>query len=507
MVMKSLFTTKPNSLLHRRRTDVASVSSDGGQVPFTFDPLLQPRIVVQVLINGQAPLPFWIDTGLNTGVIIDAQVAAALRLMPQSGAPEINLGAIRARRTDLTSLSFVAATSAEVASENVSATISPTDIKTDIKTAMIGDITILRPNLTGQSVAGLIGIKALCRSAVRLDFVTGMMTLNAPTPEFPHLRTACLPMHQSVGDGRYFVLVGLPEGATAELLIDTGAEGTGIPMAVAQHLHSLRSKAVGMATAYGMSISPMLLLPSLSLGECVLERVAVVSLPHVPSGYPLGIDLLARFCVTLDFPQRRLYLQRPTPETIHPRLDGYTGIDLVEQDGEFRVAAVEGESPAHQIGIVAGDTVKRIDGLSLEGLSFLAARRLVNGFAGTWAELEMVAADGRCYAGRLTRRSEFSRPALPIEGLFLRMPAQRPMEVIGALPGCPGDQAGLQPGDIVMEFNGHLTATISTETLAVEFRQPRLTLKIRRGGAETLVTISIAVTQSDSETQADGNAQ
>lgn len=82
-------------------------ASPGFAVPFTFDPLLQPQIIVQIRIDGQAPLPFLVDTGLNAGLLIDTQATQKLHLQCDTAAPVISIGKIDARRTHLNSVSFL----------------------------------------------------------------------------------------------------------------------------------------------------------------------------------------------------------------------------------------------------------------------------------------------------------------------------------------------------------------------------------------------------------------
>jgi predicted aspartyl protease len=544
--MKSLMARLSSGFLHQGRADVEGMNPievdtrSGCPVPFTFDPILQPGIIVQVSVNGHAPLPFWIDTGLSSGLLIDTQTAATLQLTPATDIPATKIGAIRARRTCLDSVALIGATPAESV---------PLD---DPGTVLIGDLAVLRPHSIGEPVAGLLGIQALAGNVVCFDFAAHTMTFSRrqsalpsgmsvsgmavreqtatgpmgetgdspaardsqdrcqdPRPRLQALRKACLPMTQHPGDERYYVQVTLQPGVITELLLDTGAEGTSIPIPVAERLHALGSKPVGMATAYGMSITPMLLLPSLSLGDCTLHNVAVTSLPQMPAGFPLGIDLLARFRVTLDFPQRRLVLENPlerAQQDCQDRQDGYTGIRLIAEGNRFVVAAVDADSPAQRAGIRAGDLVRRIDGQTLDVLPLLTAHRLLNGFADTYARLTLQDAAGAHYVASFVRRSEFARPSLPIDGLCLLIRAHRPMEVIGLLRDSVGAQAGLRQGDIVQEFNGHPTQGITSEILAVEFRMPQLTLKVRRAGVKDPLAFTLTTSQNKSNISADSES-
>jgi predicted aspartyl protease len=504
---QALSTTALLDLTHRNRNGALGTAASTrntqpeSQIPFTFDPLLQPKIIVQVRINGRAPLPFWVDTGLNAGVIIDTRAAAQLGLKPIPHAREISLGPIKAWPCGLNSASFVGADATDIIPIS------------GIRSALVGDLTVFRPSLNREPIAGMIGILALCEHAVNFDFSSRLITLCHETGlRFSSARYA-IPMNQRPGDGRYFVTVTLQRGIATELLLDTGAEGTSISASVAQRLCPLAVKSVGMGTAYGRSITPMLLLPSIRIGDCEIAPAAVTSMPQTPVGFPLGIDLLSRFHMTMDFPNRRLLLDRPAGTDVQVPLDGYTGIHLATENNRETVGApgplqtdnassqhpcgwlvdsIDTDSPAHHAGVKVGDRIQGVDGRSLAGIPFLTARRLLNGHGQTDVKLTLLRVDGKRHTATFSRANEFVRSGLPIDGLFLHLCAHRPMEIVGLLQGCPGEQAGLRQGDIVLEFNGHPTSEISSEVLAVEFRKPLLRMKVLRQGSAVPMTITLA---------------
>ena len=366
--------------------------SPGVTVPFTFDPLLQPRIVVQLRINGHGAMPFLVDTGLNAGLLIDTQAARQLQLPTDEKAPTLSLGKIDARRTRLDSVAYVGSGNASLAVGGFSR-------------ALIGDLTVFRASQGREALAGIIGIDMLSRNAVRFDFASHIMTLlPAGHSTLPVGRGTVLPLQQHKGDSCFFVQTTLQKGVETEWLLDTGSEGTAVPMSVAQRLHAAACKSSGSGTAYGLSIMPDLLLSSLRLGDCALDQVAIDSLPQTPFGYPMGLNLLSRFRVTMDFPNRRMLLEHPTENTSTASLPGYTGIHLAAQDSRLIVAGIDSGSPAQQAGVQTGDVVTQIDGKSPNGLPFLTARRLLEGFAGTVATIQL------CRASEGTVQATFTAP-------------------------------------------------------------------------------------------------
>ncbi len=81
--------------------------------------------------------------------------------------------------------------------------------------------------------------------------------------------------------------------------------------------------------------------------------------------------------------------------------------------------------------------------------------------------------------------------SLPVDGLFLDVPAHKPMEVVGLLPHCVGEEAGLRTGDTILEFNGLPASEITPAVLAVEFRKPLLTLKVQRQGIGAAIILTL----------------
>ena len=183
--------------------------------------------------------------------------------------------------------------------------------------------------------------------------------------------------------------------------------------------------------------------------------------PDTKATSSLGIDLLSRFRVTLDFPNRRMLLQRPPDDAQQPHLDGYTGIRLLPQGSDFVVESVYAGSPAQQAGVHAGDVVTDIDGHRVAGLPVTTAHALLNGFANTKAQIVVKREGGHSLTVSFDRLSIFVRPPAAIDGLFLEIPTHQPMQVIGLIEGCAGEQAGLKRGDVILEFNGHPTTDIT----------------------------------------------
>jgi PDZ domain/gag-polyprotein putative aspartyl protease len=343
-----------------------------------------------------------------------------------------------------------------------------------------------------QKVAGIIGIEVLMGCAVQLDFASHVMTVcTEPHAPIQIPGATILPMSQHKDMNAYFVTMTLQEGITTELLVDTGADETDIPMVVAQRLHPLATVSASEGTFYGLWITPTLLLPAVQLGTTTLTQVAVDSQPQPMPFCALGMDLLSRFRVTLDFPNRRMLLQRRPDDAQQPHLDGYTGIRLQQQGSDYFVESVDAGSPAQQAGVQAGDVVTDIDGHGVAGLPVTTAHALLNGFANTKAQIVVKREGGHSLTVSLDRLSIFVRPPAAVDGLFLDVPPHQPMQVIGLIKGCVGERAGLKRGDVIVKVNGHPTTNIDMDILAVEYGKPHLTLKVQRKGVATPLLLTL----------------
>ena len=102
--------------------------------------------------------------------------------------------------------------------------------------------------------------------------------------------------------------------------------------------------------------SPMLLLPSLTLGRFEEPRVTVSCVPS-SAFIALGTDMMRRFVVTMDFPNKTLVLERSPDYRERLKVDGWVGARLEQQKDKYIVARIDKGSPAQMSGLRKGDSV------------------------------------------------------------------------------------------------------------------------------------------------------
>ena len=91
----------------------------------------------------------------------------------------------------------------------------------------------------------------------------------------------------------------------------------------------------------------------------------------------LGLPVLARFRLIIDYPHDRLYVVPYADAAKAPFAKDRLGLSLNKEDAEFAVAFVAPNSPAQAAGFKVGDKIAMIDGKSAQawpGTSFAALR-------------------------------------------------------------------------------------------------------------------------------------
>ena len=445
----------------------------GKVVPLLYDPVITPFPVIQVSINGKPPLPFIVDTGTNSPLLLNPWAAARLGLKQQ---PQMGKG------NEPTSLPIQSAV--------FQGTNHANDVPFNINEAYLLDTGFMGEAVQGQRVAGIVGMGMLAPITSRFDFAAKTLTLYA----YPHL-PLCLPGAtvlplRPTPEGLYTVHVMLAPDTAADLFLDTGNESTVLPLAMMSTLHpTATAYRSGISQIDSMYICPTLRLPGLTLGMLQVPDVVVGT---VPSGgrVALGLDLLAGYRMTLDGPNAQLSLEPSATGGRYVR--GFSGLDLKQTEAGWSVRELSDVSPARKAGMRVGDEITAVNGRSVQGLSRLQVGMLISGISGRPQRVSLrrgKATQAKTLNVSWTPLDEFSAPRDILDGLTMKKPNGGPWIILNVLPNCPGDRAGLQTGDEITRMDGAFVADMPLDSLLKLMGQASksITLSVQRAGrAETL---------------------
>jgi hypothetical protein len=434
-------------------------------LPFRYDPPFMPFIVVQVMINGQGPLPFVVDTGVSTPLLIDTGTAKKLQLRPNRLHGLVN-GSVELASASINSISLIGAGIGE-------------RLESPQSSAYLVDLKMLDGAYTGPRIAGIIGAPLLAEYSVRFDFERKVMSVLTAGVRLPPISDATMVTLTSRNDG-YNVVVSPQEGISVRLVVDTGAITSSLPISVSPYLKPIGST-MGRYRQLGFAvIGDRLRLATFNIGGLQDRDVAMDAAPSFVFAV-LGLDLLSRFRVTLDFPQGKMILERVPNQAAKSHLRGWTGIAMESRGRGFRIREVAGNSPAAQAGATRGDEVLGVDGYRLDGVPPTVADELLIGYAGTQASLT-IRRGGHLHTLQFVRRDEFAGPHGPLEGVILeKSDGGRPV-VLRVAEGSPCERAGMVVHDEVLTLNGISTASLTADETWQQVRGPKVTLQVARRG-------------------------
>ena len=191
-------------------------------------------------------------------------------------------------------------------------------------------------------------------------------------------------------DSRFLTLVQIENGPAVDFMIDTGAEGTFISTKVASLLLPSASAVTepGAIGLHGYRSGRVLLEQNLQLQGRVQPNWEFITdrSQDKPEGHLLlGMNILSRFRITLDYRNRQMLLEPASDYTERSQLCGQNIIELGE-DPDY-VDYVEERSAADKAGVRRGDKIIAIDGRQTQAISGEGMSKLLAGNAGTVAHL------------------------------------------------------------------------------------------------------------------------
>jgi len=336
-------------------------------------------VVVPVILNGQLPLKFILDTGVRTAILTEKAYSDILNLP-------------YARKFTIAGPGGEKLVDAYVIND-VTLDMPGVHGRGHAMLVLDKDYLELR-NYLGTDVHGILGYELFSRFIVKIEYGKKQITLMQPERFKPNKRHTWLPI--TVEDTKPYFIVGLQMNDTtslsAKLLVDSGAshglflETNSNPKIVIpeKHVSAIIGRGLG-GEIEGKSGR----IKALELGKYVVPGV-IANFPD-PHAYidtlktsttifrngSLGGEMLSRFNVIFNFPGERIYIKKNSSlkKEFYFNLSGITLRALGARLRNFEIADITENSSAAKADIRKGDKLITVNGLNASDLEL----NLING--------------------------------------------------------------------------------------------------------------------------------
>jgi hypothetical protein len=328
-------------------------------------------IIVPVILNGALPLKFILDTGVRTAILTQKTFTDILNLsysrkytISGPGGEQI----IDAYITNNVSLELPGVTGRGHA------------------LLVLGEDYLELRNYLGTDVHGILGYELFSRFIIEIDYEKKILTLMVPKRFRQSKKYQSIPI--KIEDTKPYITtsVVLADGTqlTAKLLVDSGAshglmlEPTSDPRIRVPD--STISSIIGRGLG-GEITGKVGRIQSLKLGEYEIKKV-IANFPD-PNSYfdslklgstarngAVGGEVLSRFTVIFNFPKEEMYIRKNSAfkKKFHYNLSGLTVKAKGSKLNVFEVTEVREQSVADEAGVMAGDLLVSINGISTSSL-------------------------------------------------------------------------------------------------------------------------------------------
>jgi hypothetical protein len=350
-------------------------------------------VVVPIVLNGQLPLKFILDTGVRTAILTEKAYSDILNL-PYS------------RKYTIAGPGGEKMVDAYV-TNNVTLDMPGVHGQGHAMLVLEKDYLELR-NYMGTDVHGILGYELFSRFIVKIDYERKLLTLMLPDRFKPNKRFKWIPI--TVEDTKPYAIVGLQMNDTtslsAKLLVDSGAshgiflETNSNPKIVVppKHVSAVIGRGLG-----GEITGEIGRIKSLELGSYSIHGV-IANFPDVESyldtlkssrtvfrNGSIGGDMLSRFTVIFNFPGERLYLKKNASlkKEFYFSLSGLTIRARGARLRSFEISDVRENSLAAKADIRKGDRILTVNGLNVEELDLNVINGLLNSKPGKKITLQI----------------------------------------------------------------------------------------------------------------------
>ena len=338
-------------------------------------------IVVPVVLNGALPLKFILDTGVRTAILTQKSFTDILNLS-------------YSRKYTISGPGGEKLVDAYV-TNNVSLELPGVLGRGHAMLVLAEDYLELR-NYLGTDVHGILGYELFSRFIVVVDYEKKMLTLYLPERFKIGRRDQIVPL--TIEDTKPYLstTIILADGnkIKAKLLVDSGASHGLMLDPQSDSIIKVPAHAVSSVIGRGLGgeiTGKVGRIKELQLGTYKLED-AIANFPD-PNSYfdslkigstarngTIGGEVLSRFTVTFNFPREEIYLKKnhSFKKGFHYNLSGITVKAKGSKLNVFEITEVRRKSVADKAGIVEGDLILTINGLSANTIDLNVINSLFN---------------------------------------------------------------------------------------------------------------------------------
>jgi len=337
-------------------------------------------VVVPMILNGQLPLKFILDTGVRTSILTERAYSDILNLQYSRKYTIAGPGGEKMVDAYVTN--------------NVSLDMPGVQGRGHAMLVLDKDYLELR-NYLGTDVHGILGYELFSRFIIAVDYDRKTLTLMLPERFHEKRKYQWLPIQ--IEDTKPYVTVNLQMNDTtsvsAKLLVDSGAshgiflETSSNPkiQVPQQHVISIIGRGLG-----GVIYGQIGKINSIKLGKYEIPNV-ITNFPD-PNSYmdtlkvsrtvfrngSIGGEILNRFTVIYNFPGEKIYLKKNSnyKKEFYFNLSGLTIRAKGARLKNFEITDIRENSPASRAELNVGDGIISVNGVSASDLDL----NTVNGF-------------------------------------------------------------------------------------------------------------------------------
>lgn len=340
-------------------------------------------VVIPVVVNGQLPLKFILDTGVRTAILTEKIFSDILNL---SYSRKYTVGGVGGDRLVQ---AFV--------TNNVTLDLPPGVHGEGHALLVLEEDYLELRNYLGVDVHGILGYELFSRFIVTIDYDRKELILTRPERFKLPNRFISLPI--TVEDTKPYIVTNVVMNDTttmsAKLLIDSGAshglilepdsdEKLSVPSV---HISSIIGRGLG-----GVISGQIGRVKALELGKYSVENV-IANFPD-PNSYmdtlktsravarngAIGGEILSRFKVIFNFPHEKIYIKKNPSfrKKFYYNMSGITLKAIGSGLKRFAVTNVRVNSPAERAGVLEGDQILTINGIPTTELELNAVNAYFN---------------------------------------------------------------------------------------------------------------------------------